>query len=648
MNEPVLRRALLAIAILGLGFGIGVWQSGIGSIQPDAIWTAATLPVVVTLAISILRDFWIGRIGVDAIALVSMSAALLLGQSLAAIVIAIMYAGGTVLEDLARGRAERNLRALTDRAPRVAHRKSEDGKETVPVDQVAVGDELLVRAGELLPVDGILIDDSALLDESAVIGEPLPERRSAGDALRSGTVNAGEAFVMQASAVADKSTYAAIVRMVAAAQTAKAPFIRIADRFALLLLPVTLLVAGIAWYLSGDPIRALAVLVVATPCPLILAAPVAFIGGVSRAARAGILMKGSTALEALAQIRTAIFDKTGTLTIGGAELIEIDVAPNQEADELLRLLASLEQASHHVLADSIVHTARRRNLVLSRPRDVREHRGEGLEGRIDQLSVAAGSRSLVLGDRSLPQWAKSGEERYRNAQALRVFLALDGELAGIFTFEDAIREDARDTVRGLRSAGVARMVMLTGDDGTTAEKISASLDLDAVIADATPADKVATVEAEKAMAPTMMVGDGINDAPALAAATVGIAMAARGGTASSEAADVVVLTDRLQPVADALRIARRTRGIALQSIVAGLALSGAAMISAALGHITPVAGALLQEGIDVAVILNALRALGDWHFEHIRSEKGEGHDAGKAGGLHQMQRDQSPAAHPKW
>jgi len=623
MNETVLRRALLAIALLGLALGLGVWRSDIGPIGPGMIWTAATLPVVAALAISILRDFWIGRVGVDAIALLSMSAALLLGQPLAAIVIAIMYAGGTALEDLARARAERNLRALTDRAPRLAHKKSAHGTETISIDQVAIGDELLVRAGELLPVDGILTDTSALLDESTVSGEPLPERRSAGDTLRSGTVNAGEAFVMRASAVADRSTYAAIVRMVAATQTAKAPFIRIADRFALLLLPFTLLVAGIAWYLSRDPIRALAVLVVATPCPLILAAPVAFIGGVSRAARAGILMKGSAALESLAQIRTAIFDKTGTLTLGGAELIEIDVAPGQEADELLRLLASLEQASHHVLADSIVRIARHRNLTLAQPHDVREHRGEGLKGQVDRISVAAGSRPLVLAEEPLPEWAKVGEERYRSAPVLRVFLALDDRLAGIFTFGDAIREDARDTVAALRSAGVIRIVMLTGDDGAAAGKVSASLNLDAVFSEATPADKVATVEVEKTIAPTMMVGDGINDAPALAAATVGVAMGARGGTASSEAADVVVLTDRLQPVAEALRIARRTRGIALQSIIVGLGLSAAAMIPAAMGHITPVAGALLQEGIDVAVILNALRALGDGRLERNRNKRAE-------------------------
>ncbi|CDX13504.1 Cation-transporting ATPase [Mesorhizobium plurifarium] len=616
MDESALRRALLLIATTGLALGLGVWRSGIGPLSPDTIWAAATLPVVVTLAISILRDFWIGRIGVDAIALVSMSAALLLGQALAAVVVAIMYSGGTVLEDFARGRAERNLRALTDRAPRVAHLKSALGTETVPVDRVAVGDELLVRAGELLPVDGILIDALAVLDESTVTGEPLPERRGAGDALRSGTVNAGEAFVMRASAIAHNSTYAAIVRMVAAAQTAKAPFIRMADRFALLLLPVTLLLAGIAWRLSGDPIRGLAVLVVATPCPLILAAPVAFIGGVSRAAHAGILMKGSAALEALAQIRTAIFDKTGTLTLGGAELIEIEVAPDQQADELLRLLASLEQASHHVLADSIVRIARHRELTLSQPCDVREHRGEGLKGLVDGMLVAAGSRPLVLGGEPPPGWAESGERRHRSAQVLRVFVSLDGRLAGIFTFGDAIREDAVETIGALRSAGVTRIVMLTGDDGAAAEKISASLKLDAVFADATPADKVGTVETEKATAPTMMVGDGINDAPALAAATVGIALGARGGTASSEAADVVVLTDSLQPVAEALWIARRTRDIALQSIIAGLALSGAAMIAAAMGQLTPVAGALLQEGIDVAVILNALRALGAGRSEH--------------------------------
>ena len=437
LNEPLLRRALLGLALLGLAIGLAVWRLGYGDVEPRLIWAAATVPVVTVLVISIIRDFWIGRFGVDAIALVSMSAALVLGEALAAIVVAIMYAGGTVLEDFARGRAERNLTALADRSPRVAHRQGSDSLDTVPVEQIAVGDALLVRAGELIPVDGSLIDSFAHIDESAMTGEPLPERRRAGDLLRSGTVNAGEAFSMRATATAGRSTYAAIVRMVAAAQTAKAPFIRMADRFAIFMLPATLIVAGLAWYLSGDPIRALAVLVIATPCPLILAAPVAFIGGISRAARVGVVMKGSAALEALADVRTAIFDKTGTLTLGGAELIDLEIAPGRDADELLRLLASLEQASHHIISDFIIRLARERGLGLAQPEGVREVRGSGLQGIVDGTPVRAGSRSLVIGDRQLPGWAAHGEARYSGQPVLRVFVAIEGRLAGVFTFGDS-------------------------------------------------------------------------------------------------------------------------------------------------------------------------------------------------------------------
>ncbi|WP_246226173.1 heavy metal translocating P-type ATPase [Chelativorans xinjiangense] len=613
-SESLLRRALLFLALLGLAVGsilrFTIEPPLAFGMRPETIWAAAALPVAAVLFVSILRDFWIGRFGVDAIALISISAALLLGQSLAAIVVSIMYAGGTVLEDFARGRAERDLTALIDRSPRFAHRKAGPSLETVPIEDVRPGDELLVRAGEVLPVDGVLLDTTARIDESAVTGEPLPESRRESDLLRSGTVNAGEAFAMRASAPADQSTYAGIVRMVAAAQTAKAPFIRMADRYALFLLPTTLFVAGIAWYVSHDPIRALAVLVVATPCPLILAAPVAFIGGVSRAARGGVLMKGSAALEALAQARTAVFDKTGTLTHGGVHLIEEETAPGQNPDDVLRLLASLEQASHHVVAGSIIGESRKRGLALAHPCVVREHRGSGLEGVVEGTRIRAGARRFVLGRSHPPFWMLDSEERYRGQPVLRVYVALNGRLTGTFTFGDAVRSDAKDALGALRLAGIKRTVLLTGDDAETAKRISAELGLDAVIAEATPADKVAAVRDEMRNAPTMMMGDGINDAPALATATVGVAMGAGGATASSQAADVVVLTDRLLPLGHAMTIAHRTRAIAMQSIVAGLALSGIAMIAAAFGLITPVAGALLQEGIDVAVILNALRALG--------------------------------------
>lgn len=608
----MLRKVLLAVAIAGLVTGLALSPDGATApggkvLTPGLLWTAASLPVIAVLAVSILRDFWIGRFGVDAIALVSMSAALLLGQSLAGVVVAIMYAGGTVLEDFARGRAERDLKALTDRSPRIAHRKGPQGIETISASEVRAGDELVILAGEMLPVDGVVLEGTASVDESAVTGEPLPVALKSGDPLRSGTVNAGEAFAMRATAAADASTYAGIVRMVAAAQNVKAPFIRMADRFALFLLPVTLAVAGLAWLASGDPVRGLAVLVVATPCPLILAAPVAFIGGISRAARAGVLMKGSVALEALAQARTAIFDKTGTLTHGGASLIGAQTAPGIDPDDALRLLASVEQASHHVIAESIVAMARSRGLPLTAPTGVREYRGSGIEGFVGETAVLAGSRALVMAGAPLPDWAS--ESQQEQGEVLEVFLALDGVLGAVFTFGDEVRKDAAAVIGKLRNAGFTRIIMLTGDGAASAGRISELLRLDGVVADATPAMKVSTVEAETGRAGTVMVGDGINDAPALATASVGIAMGARGATASSEAADVVILPDRLEPVASAVLIARRTRSIAMQSIVAGLALSGIGMGFAAAGMLTPVAGAIFQEVIDVAVILNALRAL---------------------------------------
>ncbi len=609
--DRLTERALLPLTVGGLALGLILAATGQDGPR-DLAWAVPSVLVAVWLAVTILRDLLHHEAGVDVIAVLAIAGAVLFGEYLAAAVIGVMLATGDWLERFAAGRAHRELSALVSRAPRTVHRYETETIVDRPIAEVAVGDRLIVKPGEVVPVDGMVTNVSAVLDESALTGEARLATRLTGDPVSSGTVNAGAPFDLTATATSERSTYAGIVRLVNEAQSSKAPFVRLADRYALLFVPLTLALSGFAWLVSGDPVRALAVLVVATPCPLLLAVPIAIVAGISRSAKRGIIVKGGGALEAIARARVMLFDKTGTLTAGRPHLADVVVAPDWTAEAVLGLAASLEQVSPHVLAASIVGGARDRGVALQLPEGAIEEPGAGISGRIDGVAVLVGTPEFTRAGASLPAWARDVRRRVSLEGATSVFVAADGVLVGALILDDPVRPETPRVIRSLRRAGVRRTVMVTGDHYGVADMVAAAIGVDAVLAERTPSDKVDAVVEERAEARgiLVMIGDGINDAPALAAADVGVAMGARGATASSEAADIVITVDRLDRLPEAIRIAKRSRSIALQSVFAGMGMSLAAMLVATTGVLPPVAGALLQEGIDVIVILNALRALG--------------------------------------
>ena len=597
---------LLAATTGALAAGVLLHLAGSGGAGDDA-WFAAGVCGAGYALWAMADALRRGRAGVDAIALLALVGALAVGELLAAAVISVMLASGRALEAWAEGRADRDMRALLERAPRIARRYAGGSLEIVPLDDVGAGDLLMVASGELVPVDGTLAAAPAVLDESALTGEPRPVERSPGEPVRSGVLNAGAPFDLRATATAQDSTYAGIVRLVEAAEGSQAPFVRLADRYALWFLGLSLAAAGVAWALAG-PARAVAVLVVATPCPLILAAPVALVSGLSVAARRGVIVKGGGVLERLARCTTVLIDKTGTLTSGHPKLAEVIPAGPLPAREVLRLAASLDQVSQHVLAGAIVSAAQAEQCELVLPDAVHEVPGQGIRGLVAGHQVAVG-KAPWAGLAGMPPWAKVARRRARLDGALTVFVAVDDAPAGVLVLEDPVRPDAGRTVRALRGGGISRIVMVTGDRAEVAGTVGAVIGVDEVLAERTPADKLDAVRAERRRAPTIMVGDGINDAPALALADVGVAMGARGATASSEAADAVLTVDRLDRLGEVAALARRTQRIAWQSVLAGMGLSLVAMGVAAAGLLPAVWGALLQELIDVTVILNALRAL---------------------------------------
>jgi heavy metal translocating P-type ATPase len=606
-------RALAVVALAGVVGGAVLW--GVGEKQAaDVLWAATDAVMLVPLTWSVLRTLLARDVGVDAIALFSMAGALALGEYLAGAVVALMLAGGNALEEYAGKRARRALTALVQRQPLTAYRREGETVVELPVAEVVLGDILVVRAGEVVPADGVTLG-GAVIDESALTGEPLPVTHSAGTSVLSGTANAGDAFELRVVRPAAESAYSRLVALVREAETQRAPFVRIADRYAAFFLPVTLAAAGIAWAVSGDVVRALAVFVVATPCPLILAAPIALIAGISRAAHAGVIVKGGGVIEQLGRARSVLLDKTGTLTLGTPEIENVVVFDGLAADEVVRLAASVDQLSAHTLAEALVQGAARRRLPLSFPALVEERLGQGIEGTVDGCRVAVGSSSWLAERGYDGADERAGTlDRDNGAGRAKILVGVDGRLVGAVVMADRPREDAGDLARRLREVGIRHVAMVTGDREAVANEVGRLLGVDRVYAEQAPEKKVDVVRAVQAvpeLRPVVMVGDGINDAPALALADVGIAMGSLGATVSSEAADAVIVVDRIDRVVTAIGIGRRSLTIATQSVLWGMGLSLVGMAVAGAGYLPPVWGALTQEVIDVGVILNSLRALHD-------------------------------------
>ncbi len=602
--------ALIVVTLLGLTGGAAAWFLGARA-AADVAWAftgvAAAIPLLIGFVNSIRQREW----GLDVIAVLAIGGAVILEEYLAAAIVGVMLATGEGLESYAASRAERDLTSLLERAPRTAHRLDNGDVVTVDVNDVQVGDRLVIRAGEVVPTDGVILDSAAVLDRSSLTGEAIPVTHNEGDHAESGSVNVGDAFDLLATTTAEESTFAGIVRLVTEAKESKAPVSRLADRYAIGFVPLALGLAVVAWAISGDPVRALAVLVVATPCPLLLAVPIAIVSGVSRAAKRGVVVKGGGVLEQLADAEILVIDKTGTLTAGEAEVMGVTVFDSAyEPDEILRLAASLDQMSTHVLAASIVAAAQDRHLALEVPSAVTEQPGAGMEGMVAARRVAVGTLDLVSDGRPVSAEVRDHRQRAAREPSLDVYVGVNGTVAGAIQLSDHIRPDTPRTLRSLRRLGIRRIVMATGDHPVVADAVGAALGVDRVLSQCTPEEKVEAVRRATEDGQTIMVGDGINDAPALASAHVGVAMGARGATASSEAADVVLLVDRLDRLADAMEIAQRSRRVATESAFLGMGLSLVAMVVALFGYLPPVAGALVQEGIDVVAMLSALRVLG--------------------------------------
>lgn len=539
------------------------------------------------------------QMGSDVLAIFSIVGALAIREFFAAAVISFMLASGRALESWAEGRADFALKSLIDRMPKLANRITKTGQlEVIKIEDVEINNRLLVKSGEIVPVDGIA-QETCYLDQSALTGEPMPVLLEKAGSVISGTINAGNAFEMIASGNVSQSTYSGIVTMVRNSRAQSSPNIRLANKWALRFVPITMAMAALTFLLTGDATRTVAVLVVATPCPLILAVPIALVSGMSRATKSGAVIKGGAVLEKLSKAEVVLLDKTGTVTHGGPVITEIVTSSGITHEYALQMAASLDQYSPHVVAKSLVDEAKNRGISLLSASNVVEEHGKEVSGEIDGVLIRVGAAPT-----DLPSWANL-------KQPLIVALHINNQLIAIFGLEDPIRSESKKTISDLHKLGVIEIVMVTGDKEETASIVASELGINRVIANSSPETKLNVVHEyrNKVSGSVIVVGDGINDAPALAASDVGIAMGARGASAASEAADVVIIEDSIDRVVSAISIAKLSHSKAMQASIGGMGLALIAMFAAAFNLLTPSQGAIAQEFIDLLAIMWALTTL---------------------------------------
>ena len=576
----------------------------------NKVWIFTLVVGSIPVVFRTLKSIFNGKFGVDLIAIVAIFASFWAGQYLAGVVILLMLSGGEALEIFAQARAKKELTTLLNKAPSIDHIKQKDNKIIdVSVNDVKVGDILIIKPGEVVPVDAVVVDGISNLDEAVISGESLPVEKSVGSMVYSGSINQERALEVRAIKNSLDSKYQIIVKLVKEAQSVESPVVRLADRYALFFNILTFGLATIAWFIFKDPIRVLSILVVASPCPLILATPIAMMSGISKAASRGIIIKNGTALEKLGEVKGLVFDKTGTLTLGTPEVVEIKSVSELSSDEVLKIAVSVDQLSAHIFARSLIQYAQQKSLELDYPEDFEETFGQGVKAKIKNNIYFLGKLKYISDNKiNINQAVEKKHAVFQQEGKTAVYLSDEKNLLGYIVFADIIRPETKLMFDSIKEHNVSRLIMLTGDKKAVAENIAKSVGITEFQAELLPEQKVEWLhKIQREYGPVAMVGDGVNDAPALATASVGIAMAYNGATAASETGDVVIMVNNMQRVHDALHIAQNVMTLAKQSIFFGMGISTMLMIFALFGYVTPIFGAILQEVLDITVIINVLR-----------------------------------------